>query len=191
MEKGAFGSPSTKGTQPYLLTSDFIETFIQFINLKPLKRKTVKFYNVKKCFSNFKVMSTTIICLWIASTLNCCIAAYIYIYKYKCMPNIIKHNDDFNERTNTFLYKNISLTLYSRKGWCWLCVRGELKTETDCYILNQVLMTIAALLSNLGWDCSTVGHREPKALCLPLALTSVSCPQQTPTGSNRLGHLFI
>ena len=55
------------------------------------------------------------------------------------------------ERTNTLLYKNISLTLYSRKGWCWLCVRGELETGTDCYILTQVLLTIAALLSHLGW----------------------------------------
>ena len=53
------------------------------------------------------------------------------------MRNIIKHNDDFNERANTLLSKNISLTLYSRKGWCWLCVRGELETETDCYILTQ------------------------------------------------------
>ena len=44
---------------------------------------------------------------------------------------------NFNERTNTLIYKNISLTLYSRKGWCWLCVSGELKTGTDCYILIQ------------------------------------------------------
>ena len=58
---------------------------------------------------------------------------------------------NFNERTNTLLYKNTSLTLYSRKGWCWLCVRGELETGTDCYILTQVLLTIAALLSHLGW----------------------------------------
>ena len=79
----------------------------------------------------------------------CYIAAYIYIYIYKYMRNIIKHNDDFNERTNTLLYKNISLTLYSRKGWCWLCVRGELETGTDCYILTQFLLTIALLLSHL------------------------------------------
>ena len=44
---------------------------------------------------------------------------------------------NFNEQTNTLLYKNISLTLYSQKGWCWLCVRGELETGTDCYILTQ------------------------------------------------------
>ena len=100
---------------------------------------------------------------------------------------------NFNERTNTLLYKNISLTLYSRKAWCWLCVRGELEMGTD--ILSQVLLTIAALLSHLGWSCSTVGHWGPKALCLPLALTSASCPQlaPTPTDSSRLcpGYIFV
>ena len=58
---------------------------------------------------------------------------------------------NFNERTNTLHYKNISLTLYSQKGWCWLCVRGQLETGTDCYILTQVLLTLAALLSHLSW----------------------------------------
>ena len=48
-------------------------------------------------------------------------------------------------------------------------------------ILTKVLLTKAALLSHLGWGCSTVGHWGPKALCLPLALTSASCPQQTQT----------
>ena len=57
---------------------------------------------------------------------------------------------NINERTNTLLYKNISLTLYSQKGWRWLCVRGELETGTDCYILTQVLLTITAFLSHLG-----------------------------------------
>ena len=70
---------------------------------------------------------------------NCCITAYIYIYKYKYKR---KHRQQLwrtsmNERTNTLLIKNISLTLYSRKGWCFLCVRDELETETDCYILTQ------------------------------------------------------
>ena len=41
---------------------------------------------------------------------------------------------NFNERTNTLLYKNIPLTLYSQKGWWLLCVRGELEMGTDCYI---------------------------------------------------------
>ena len=100
-----------------------------------------------------------------------------------------------NKRTSTLLYKNISLTLYSRKGCCWLCVRGELETGTDCYMLTQVLLTIAALLSYLGRGCSTVGHWGLKALCLPLALTLVSCPQltPTPTDSSHLcpGYIFV
>ena len=55
------------------------------------------------------------------------------------MRNRIKHNDDFNERTNTLLYKNISLTF---------------------------LLTIAALLPHLGLGCSTMGHWGPQALSL-------------------------
>ena len=97
---------------------------------------------------------------------------------------------NFNERTNRLLYKNISLTLYSRKGCCWLCVRGELETGTDCLISTQVLLTIAALLSHLG---STVGHWGLKALCQPLALTSPSCPELTPIDSSRLcpGYIIV
>ena len=49
------------------------------------------------------------------------------------MRNIINIMTNFNERTNTLLYKNISLTLFS-KGGCFSCVRGELETGTDCYI---------------------------------------------------------
>ena len=42
---------------------------------------------------------------------------------------------------------------------------------------------------------STLGHWGPKALCQPLALTSASCPQltPTPTDSSRLcpGYIFV
>ena len=55
-----------------------------------------------------------------------------------------------NERTNTLLYKNIPLTFYPWRE-CFLSVRGELETRTDCYILTQVLLTIVALLSHSGW----------------------------------------
>ena len=77
------------------------------------------------------------------------------MYTYIC-GNIINNNDDFNERTNTLLYKNIiSHTLFS-KG---LMLKGEMGTGTDCYILTQVLLlTIAELISLLGWGYSTVGH---------------------------------
>ena len=68
-----------------------------------------------------------------------------------------------NKRTNTLLYKNIPLTLYSREGdvscvWEVSWRRGQ----TAAY-WPKVLLTIAALLSHLGWGCSTVGHRGPKS----------------------------
>ena len=73
---------------------------------------------------------------------------------------------NFNERTNTFLYKNIPLTLYSRKGWCWLCVRGESETDTDCYILTQSSSDHSSTSFASSWlGCLTVGHWGPKALC--------------------------
>ena len=95
------------------------------------------------------------------------------------MQNIVNNNDNFNERTNTLLYKNISLTLYTRKGWCWLCVRGELETGIDCNILTQSSSDHSSTSFSSWLGCSTVGHWGPKALCLPLALTLPSCPQLT------------
>ena len=77
--------------------------------------------------------------------------------------NIVNNNDDFNEPTNTLLYKNIPLTLYSWTGWCWLCVRGELETGTDCYILTQRSSRDHSSTSSSSWlGCSTVGHWGPK-----------------------------
>ena len=73
---------------------------------------------------------------------------------------------NFNERTNTLLYKNIPLTLYSRKGWWFLCVWGELETGSDCYILTQN-SSDHSNASFASWlDCSTVGHWGPQALSL-------------------------
>ena len=80
-----------------------------------------------------------------------------------------------NERILFFIKIYLSHTLFS-KGWCFLCVRGEWK-QGRTVILTQVLLTIAALPSHRGWGCSTMGHWGPKALCLPLAPTSASCPQ--------------
>ena len=57
---------------------------------------------------------------------------------------------NFNEQTTHFFIKNISLTCYSRKGWCWLCVRDELETGTGCYIDPGVLLLILAGLLNRG-----------------------------------------
>ena len=67
----------------------------------------------------------------------CCIVTSMHIHQHNISRNIVNNNDDFNGWRNTLLYKNIPLILYSRKGWRWLCVRGELETGTDCYILTQ------------------------------------------------------
>ena len=90
---------------------------------------------------------------------------------------------NFNEWTNTLLYKNISLTaLYSRKGWCFLlCVRGELETGTDGYILTPSSSDHSSTSFESWLGCSTVGHWEPQAS--RLFLTLASCPQQTPTAT--------
>ena len=66
----------------------------------------------------------------------------------------------FNERTNTLLYKNIPLPLYSRKGWCWLCVRGELEWGQTASSSSDHSSTSFAFW--LG--CSTVGHWGPSPL---------------------------
>ena len=73
---------------------------------------------------------------------------------------------NFNERTNTLLYKNIISHTLFLKEWCWLCVRDELETVDGLLYWPQVLQTIAALLPHLGWGCSTVGHWGPQALSL-------------------------
>ena len=54
----------------------------------------------------------------------------LYSRDEKISGNIIKHNlrTSMNER-NTFLYKNISLTLYSQEGWCF-CSVWEMGGET-------------------------------------------------------------
>ena len=115
----------------------------------------------------------------------------VVVYSYNCTntyTNICLHaetsltgNDDFNKRTNTLLYKNISLILYSRKGDV-CCVWEMSWRQGQTAILTQVLLaTIAALLPLLDWGYSTEGHRGPKALYLPLALTSASCLQLTRT----------
>ena len=88
---------------------------------------------------------------------------------------------NFNERTITLLYKNIPLTLYSQKGWCWLCVRGELETRTDCYILTQSSSDHSSTSFSTWLGCSTVGHWGPKALCLPQGYHSSIL---SPTDSN-------
>ena len=76
-----------------------------------------------------------------------------------------------NEWTHFFI--KIYFSHFIRKGRCWLCVRGELETGTDCYILTQSSSDHSSTSFSSWLGCSTVNHWEPKALHLPRA----SCPQ--------------
>ena len=67
----------------------------------------------------------------------------------------------FNERTNTLHYK-IYLSHLIRKGWCLLCVGGELETGTDCYILTQSSSDHRSTSFAFWLGCTTVGHWGPK-----------------------------
>ena len=100
---------------------------------------------------------------------------YTYMYIYTYMRKHSQHNirTSMNEGTHYFI-KNIPLTFNSwkgcervakglRKGWCWLCVRGELETGTNCNILTQSSSCDHSSTSSSFWlGCSTVGHWGPE-----------------------------
>ena len=56
-------------------------------------------------------------------------------------------------------------------------------TGTDCYILRQSSSDHSSTSSAFWLGCSTMRHLGPKALCLPLVLTTAACPQLTPTAT--------
>ena len=77
---------------------------------------------------------------------------------------------NFNEKTNRLLYKNISLTLYSRMGDV-SCVWEMSWRQGQLAILTQVLLTIAAFLSHLGWVAQPWVTEGPKpSVCRWLSL---------------------
>ena len=67
---------------------------------------------------------------------------------------------NFNERTNTLLYKNIiSHNLFS-KGWCFCCV-WEMSWRR-----NRLLYWPSSTSFSSWLGCPTVGHWRPQALSL-------------------------
>ena len=96
-----------------------------------------------------------------------------------------------NERTHFFIKIYLSLFILERVdvGCVWEMSWRRGLTAT---YWPQVLLTIAALFLILAGVAQTwVTEGRPKALCLPLALTSASCPQLSPTGSNCLGYIIV
>ena len=76
-----------------------------------------------------------------------------------------------NERAHFFI--KIYLSHYIRKGWCWLYVRGELESETDCHILTQSSSDHSSTSSSFCWAAQP-GSLRAQALCLELVLTPAS-----------------
>ena len=81
-----------------------------------------------------------------------------------------------NEHTSLEKYTNHTLfSKWLRKGWCWLCVRGELVTEQTATYWPQVSLTIAALLPHSAGLLNR-GPAGPNLLS-GTALTTASCSQ--------------
>ena len=81
-----------------------------------------------------------------------------------------------NERTHFFI--KIFLSHFIPERVTFLVGENWVETRTDCYFEPSSSDHSSTYFSSwLG--CSTVGHWGPKALCLPLALTSASCPPLT------------
>ena len=103
-----------------------------------------------------------------------------------------KHNQtwytNFNERMNTLLYKNISLTLYSRKGDV-SCV-WEVSGDKDGLLFWPKFFLAHSRNSFSSW----LGVAQPWVTVDRKALSQQPGSQfgiLSPTDSNRLGHLVI
>ena len=84
-----------------------------------------------------------------------------------------------NERTHFSI--KIYLSQFILERGCFLCVRGELETGTDCYILTQSSSDHSSTSLRPGWAAQlwvTDGH---KPSVYKLILTLASCP---PTDCN-------
>ena len=80
-----------------------------------------------------------------------------------------------NEHTS--LEKYTSHTLFSKglqKGWCWSCVRSELETGTDCYILTSSSSDHSYTTFSFCWAARprVTEGRKPSVFKLILALAS-------------------
>ena len=80
-----------------------------------------------------------------------------YTNIYGNIVNIIYELQWTNEQTHFFIKIYLSHFILERvakelwKGWCWLCVRGELETGTDCHILTQRSSRDHSSTSSSSW----------------------------------------
>ena len=100
---------------------------------------------------------------------------------------------NFNERTNTLLYKNIYLshTLFSKGLMFLLCVRDEWRQGQTAILTHILLLTVAALFPYLGWSCSTGGCWRSQLSVFMLALTLVLLSPTNATAAGTCLYSFI
>ena len=94
--------------------------------------------------------------------------------------NIVNNNDDFNERTNTLLYKNIPLTLYSKGLVLVVCERWVGDGDRLLHI-DPKFFWLSSTSSHPGWATQPWVTESPSPLQAVLMLAS--CPQLTPTAT--------
>ena len=130
-------------------------------------------------YTHIQLYTHTYIYIYIRSR-SLCGWLLIYIYIYICWNNQPVMND-FNKRTNTLLYKNISHTLFC-KGWCFLCVRGEWETRTDCCFDQSSSRDYSSTCFSSWLGLLNRGSLTAQALYLELFLTPLaSCLQLSQT----------
>ena len=104
--------------------------------------------------------------------------------------NIVNNNDDFNERTNILLYKIYLSYFILERVMFLVCERWAGNGDRLLHI-NPSSSDHSSTSFSSWPGCSTVGHWGPKALCLPLALNSASCPQLTSTPTDCVLVIFL
>ena len=95
---------------------------------------------------------------------------------------------NFSEWMNTLLYKNIISHTLFLKGWCWLYVRDELETETDCYIDPKFFFDHSSTSSSSWLGLLNCGSLRAQS---PLSAAGSQFGILSPTNSNHPGHLVI
>ena len=113
--------------------------------------------------------------------------SHIHIHNININGNIVNNNDDFKERTNTLLYKNISHALFLKGLMLVVCVRwvgdGDRLLHIDPSSSDHFSPSFSSWLGLL--NCRSLRAQSP------LSATGSQFSILSPTDSNCLGHLVI
>ena len=98
--------------------------------------------------------------------------------------NIIKHNLRTSAHKRTHFFIKIYLSHFILERWCFLCVKDELETETDCYI-DPSSSRDHSCTSSSSW-LGLLNHGLLRAQS-PLSAAGSHSGILSPTDSNCLG----